>query len=98
MVDNRGKHDNRPFKTPELVKDTAREHIRSFSTVPSQYCRANCTKDFLENDIKSIASMYRLYEIHAQEHNYEHKVSAQVYEQIFNTEFNINFFHPKKDR
>ncbi|KAJ8677255.1 hypothetical protein QAD02_013042 [Eretmocerus hayati] len=33
IEDQRGKHNSRPFKTPEIVKDTAREHIRIYEQI-----------------------------------------------------------------
>ncbi|KAL4127306.1 hypothetical protein QTP88_011482 [Uroleucon formosanum] len=47
-VDKRGKHGNIGRKVEEATKDTIRTHIKSFPTVPSHYCRANNSRQFIE--------------------------------------------------
>lgn len=94
-IDKRGKHLNTGRKVDEAMKDTIRSHIKSFPTVPSHYCRANSTRQFIEGSL-NISMMYRLYVEKCKEQNIE-SAKKNMYQTIFNQEFNISFFKPKKD-
>ncbi|KAE9522527.1 hypothetical protein AGLY_017074, partial [Aphis glycines] len=69
-VDKRGKHGNIGRKVDEATKDTIRTHIKSFPTVPSHYCRANNSIQFIEGSL-NISMMYRLYIEMCKEQNTE---------------------------
>lgn len=51
--------------------DAIRTHIKSFSTVPSQYWRANNSRQFIEGSL-NISMMYRLYIEMCREQNIEY--------------------------
>ena len=92
------KHNNRPKKeVPEAVKESAREHIRSFPTIDSHYCRSNSNRKYLEEGL-SLKEMYRMYKKFMTENQKTPVVSQYMYSTIFNTEFNYGYFVPKKDR
>lgn len=95
--DERGKHLNRPFKVPDMLKNTAREHISSFPVIDSHYCRENTTKKYLEEGL-SLRKMYKMYKDDITQRGENSFVSEQMYRRIFNSEFNYGFFIPKKDR
>lgn len=73
------------------VKDV-KDHITSFPTVESHYCRANSSKQYLDSNL-NIAKMYQLYK-----DKYEDPVKESFYRHIFNTNFNLDFHRPKSDR
>lgn len=94
-LDSRGQHSNHVC-VPESVVDGIREHIRSFPTMPSHYCRESSKKDYLEAGL-NISIMYRLY---SEKCKLENNQPAKLwkYRDIFNNEFNIGFHVPKKDQ
>ncbi|KAJ8678303.1 hypothetical protein QAD02_014090 [Eretmocerus hayati] len=96
--DQRGLHtENRKNRVSENAKQTAREHIESFPTMESHYCREESNELYLDESVQSIAMMYRLYEKSAQAKKLDDIVTFAMYTHIFNTEFNYGFFRPKKD-
>ncbi|KAB0803299.1 hypothetical protein PPYR_00269 [Photinus pyralis] len=95
--DNRGKHQSRPNKINEDVKEIVREHIKLFPVVPSHYTRKNTQKLYLEDGL-NIQRMYRLYLEFAKTMDVTNVASSRQYRDIFNGEFNLSFFKPKKDQ
>nr|CAH7739725.1 unnamed protein product [Callosobruchus chinensis] len=93
--DLRGKHRNH-HKLDEEIKDSIRRHIDSVPRIPSHYCRANTTREFIEGGL-TVADLHRTYtklrqEVQQPAGNYV------LYHKIFNEEYNISFFTPKKDQ
>ncbi|KAF2886917.1 hypothetical protein ILUMI_19256 [Ignelater luminosus] len=72
-------------------KQDVRNHIESFHTADSHYCRSSSKKKYLERDLnlKKINNLYVM--------DRDNPVSFQSYSDIFNYEYNISFFKPKKD-
>lgn len=92
--------DGRGSFTKQRVNQDARNriraHINRFPRIPSHYCRANTTKEYLEADL-NLSKMYRLYVTECE--NAEVVPQKQsMYRNIANSEFNLGFFKPKKDR
>ena len=86
-------------KTNAARADAVREHIRSFPTVQSHYCRKDSQRQYLDSKL-TINKMYDLYVENCRNvfsENYK-PVSACVYRRIFNEEFNLSFYKPKKDQ
>ena len=94
FMDKRGKH-TKPI-TPDDAKTFVREHIESFPRMPSHYCRASSSKEYLAADL-NLTKMYNLYVERCSEKEMI-PVKSYIYRNIFNTEFNIGFHIPKKDR
>lgn len=92
--DRRGNHPGR--RKPEIDRDIVREHINSFPRVPSHYCRANSTCEYLAPDL-TVIIMYSLYKEYCIEHDCV-PVKLWMYREIFNTEFNLKFHAPRKDQ
>lgn len=97
IADQRGKHNNRPEKIKETIKDSVRNHIKLFPAVPSHYVRKNSHKMYYEEGL-SIQKMYGLYNDYCIEAQIDEKATVRQYRDIFNGEFNISFFKPKKDQ
>lgn len=92
--DQRGKFKH--TKIQDTDRDFIRNHIKSFPRIPSHYCRATTSAEYLEPNL-SVAEMYRLYK----ERCTADGISPQTlnfYRRIFNSEFNCRFQKPKKDR
>jgi hypothetical protein len=97
-ADERGKYnrEEKHLSIPEEAEEVIRNHIRSFPTVPSHYCRRDSRRGYLGPELESIAQMHRLY---------QEKCKAEAkpyygiwsYEKIFH-EFNLGFFQPKTDQ
>lgn len=95
--DERGKN-QKANATDEATNQRIREHIASFPTIPSHYCRKSSKRTFLSSNL-SVHQMHEIYK------NAERKAkrspkeigSLKVYRRIFNTEFNLAFKKPKKD-
>lgn len=85
----KGKNTKR-ITLPEKIQEI-RNHIQSFPTVDSHYCRANSQKQYLEATL-IISKMYDLYRV-----KHDNPVSHCIYSKVFNREFNLSFFRPKKD-
>lgn len=96
--DERGRHLNRPFKYPEIIKNDIREHIRKFPTMESHYCRENVQRKYVEEGL-TLAKMYRMYVKESGKAEDDPMLASRsMYENIFREEFNYGFFIPKKDR
>lgn len=92
--DERGKH-RKGNEIDEIEKTRVRNHIASFDTVESHYCRKDSKRLYLPSDL-SISEMYRYYkdaEIAAE----RTPCKVGLYRYIFNTEFNLAFHKPRKD-
>ncbi|KAK3907134.1 Pleckstrin homology domain-containing family H member 1 [Frankliniella fusca] len=97
--DKRGKNVKTPKPENLETKEFVREHIRSLPRQPAHYSRATSNREYLIEDIQSIADMHSIYEDWMQEnHPGKKKVTYRVYADIFNNEFNISFFIAKKDQ
>nr|CAI5825174.1 unnamed protein product [Callosobruchus analis] len=93
--DLRRKHRNH-HKLDEEIKDSIRRHIDSVPRIPSHYCRANTSREFIQDGL-TVADMHRAYtklrqKVQQPAGNYV------LYHKIFNEEYNISFFTPKKDQ
>lgn len=94
-LDQRGSHDKHVTVGEEIV-EKIKEHIRSFPTIPSHYCRHDSNKMYLEAGL-NISTMYRLYkDIEVSKGNTY--ATQSKYREIFNSKFNLAFFSPKKDQ
>ena len=92
--DQRGLHKSRKrlsFEAQDFIED----HIKSFPTVPSHYCRKSSTKQYLSNEL-NINIMYRLY-IEKCKASMVKPESREAYSNVFHTQ-NLAFLMPKKDR
>lgn len=81
---------------PVEVKESVRQHIKSFVPVDSHYCRKDSNRLLLPPTL-NIAKMYSLYREYCESNNISQIASSAIYRQVFNTEFNISFLVPKKD-
>lgn len=90
-IDSRGGHN----RTKDEILDDVRNHIKSFPHVPSHYCRADSSCEYLEATL-SIRAMHRLYKQNC-EANKKVAVEENVYRNIFLNEFNLRFHLPSKD-
>lgn len=91
----RGKH-GKHFKIDEKVKNGVRAHINSIPRIPSHYCRARTSREYIEGG-KSLADIHRDYEQMCKDNN-QQAANYMMFSRIFNQEFNISFFLPKKDQ
>lgn len=83
--------------TTDENRDLVLDHIKSFPTVESHYCRKNSKKLYLSSDL-NLSLMYRLYKEMCVEKNRAH-VSEYVYRKLFNElSPQRSFFIPKKDQ
>lgn len=99
LPDKRGKHNNRPNKTPEDVTAYIIKHISSFPSESSHYSRnCNIHKKYL-SPLLSLPIMHKLYieTCNANKVPNRFKVKECTYRYIFNNEFNLSFGHPKSD-
>lgn len=87
---------NNKSRVPVDDKQFAINHISSYPTVASHYCRTDTQKKYLSSEL-NVMKMYSMYlEACLTESNIK-PVSVHYYRHIFNTEFNLEFFAPKKD-
>ncbi len=94
-TDKRGHHEP-PNKLPENVLEKIREHIDSFPTIESHYCRRDTRRLYFSADL-SIQKLYDLYR-EKQLADQAQIASLSVYKAIFGKEYNIGFYHPRKDQ
>ena len=95
-LDQRGKHDKRPNKTPPNAVDAIKSHILSFPRQMSHYSRHdNPNRRYLSPEL-SITKMHQLYMQKCDEIGYP-PVSESVYRSIFCANFNLSFGSPKTD-
>lgn len=94
--DGRGKSAKSLRSLNEDVKNTVRDHIKSFPTVESHYCRATTNRTYLESNL-NLVKMYKLYKEMCDEQHKE-SVKLSMYRHIFVSEFNLDFHIRKSDR
>ncbi|XP_070182460.1 uncharacterized protein [Littorina saxatilis] len=94
-TDGRGKS-TPANKTPEATRQRVKDHIQSFPTVESHYCRKNTGRLYLDSKL-NVNQMYNMYETECEKEGIT-PVSASLYRDIFNKEFNLSFHKPKKDQ
>jgi hypothetical protein len=70
-----------------------RNHIQSFQTMPSHYCRASTNRKYLEPGL-SITKMYNMYKEHCASNDILPQ-KRHLYSSIFNYEFNLGFHVPR---
>lgn len=88
---SKGKHIKK--KTSDDKIDEVIQHIMSFPTQESHFCRASTKRQYLDKNL-SIAKMYSLYV----ESNFNKEpVKENIYRKIFTERFNLAFHRPKKD-
>lgn len=78
------------------IKNSVRNHINSFQTVESHYCRKSTARKYLPSSL-NISKMYTLFQDFCKESQIPKSATESIYRQVFNTEFNLSFFQPKKD-
>ena len=93
LNDMRGRHVKKTI--PEDAKNVIRNHIQSFQTMPSHYCRASTNRKYLEPGL-SITKMYNMYKEHCASNDILPQ-KRHLYSSIFNYEFNLGFHVPRKD-
>ncbi|XP_036332415.1 uncharacterized protein LOC118743759 [Rhagoletis pomonella] len=86
------KNHGRPKTSPNKIQEI-KEHILSFPTINSHYCRSSTSRKYLESHL----SVKKMYDLYREKHN-EHNVSLNVYRNVFNYSFNLSFYSPKKDQ
>ena len=84
-------------KTPQIVKESAINFIKSLPALPSHYCRKDSTRLYLPTEFKNIKNLYRIYK-EAQTSLGIDVVGEKVFREIFSKDFNIGFHFPKKDK
>jgi hypothetical protein len=94
-TDRRGKHETRPNKIPDVIRNDIKDHINSFPRVESHYCRKNSQKEYLEANL-NLSKMYDMYKEKCSNDNL-FPAKFWIYNHIFNSEFNIAFHKPLKD-
>ena len=75
-------------------RESVRKFLEDLPKLPSHYCRATTSKEYLEPNFQSVAEVYRLF----REQKIEDEVPSR---QIFAEEFhkmNLGLFMPKKDQ
>lgn len=75
----------------ESIKQTVRNHINSFQTVESHYCRQKTSRQYLPATL-NVCKMYSLYLEYCQDNNIQTPASEAMYRLILSTEFNLSFF------
>ena len=98
--DQREKNKKRPKTIPPEVKASVHEHLESLDKQDPHYVRANSSRVYLTDNIKSIPDLFDLYkEWMPLEHpEIIRGATLRQYTDIFNYETNIGFFVPKKDQ
>ena len=93
----RGRHYSRPKKITGLNNLEVQQHIESFATIESHYCRKHTNKKYLPPNL-SLTKMYDLYLEDCIKRDTGVLVKLSYYLHIFNTEFSLAFHHPVKDQ
>lgn len=89
VTPGKGKHIKK--QTPEEKIEEVKQHIKSFPTVESHYCRASTSCQYLPAGL-SVTKMYGLYT-----EKYKEPVKENIYRKVFSENFNLGFHRPKKD-
>lgn len=84
-------------KTPENVRESAKNFIKNLPALPSHYCRKDSTRLYLPTEFKNIKNLYRIYKEDRTSKGVD-ILSEKIFRTIFNTDFNIGFHVPKKDK
>ena len=92
--DHRGIHNSTPEST-QLQSRQILDHINSFPTMESHYCRKNSQHRYLDGDL-NLSEMYEDYE-KLQKDQGRKPLAKSTYKRIFKKEFNLSFHWPKKD-
>lgn len=95
MEDRRGKASKNNL-LDESVKRSVKDHINSFETIESHYCRKNSSRLYLPATL-NVSKMYALYMEYCIENSFSRPATESMYRHIFNNDFNLSFHHPKKD-
>ena len=96
--DNRGKHQNRPHKIPDVVRAQIRDHIQSYETYESHYCRprAPAGTRYLSPNL-NVSIMFEDF-LQGQRDTGRLECEQWAYQAIFNNEFkNLKLCTPKTD-
>ena len=97
--DKRGRHNNRPNKIPDEVKNYVKEHISSFPAEYAHYSRThNIFRKYL-SPLLTLPKMHQLYlDLCARENKPEiFRLKQCSYRSIFLNEFNLSFRQPRSD-
>lgn len=94
-TDKRGKQCS-ANTTPDEITNSVKEHIKSFPTMESHYCRKDSKKQYLSQDL-NIRKMWMLYQ-HGRKSKNLPAVKEAKYREIFCNDFNLSFFKPKHDQ
>lgn len=94
LPDQRGRHQT-STKIPEDQAQFVHDHIRSFPTMLSHYCRKDTSKQYLDSTL-SVSRMYNLYEEKCRESNIS-PVKLHFYRQQFKM-YNLSFHKKTKDQ
>lgn len=91
--DRRGKHNNRPNKTPEDVTVYIIQHVSSFLAEESHYSRNKNIHQKYLSPLLSIPIMHKLYleKCNLDQVEERFKVKEYMYRFFFNNEFNLSF-------
>ena len=92
----RGRHNNRPNKVSEALRNDIRAHIQSLPAERSHYSRAKNQNRMYLSPTLSINSIYRDYVRCRTEEN-QPVVSRAMYGKIFDSVFNLGFGSPRTD-
>lgn len=93
--DKRGSHKNRPWALGE-EKEEVKQHIGSFATVDSHYCRKKSKRQYLDPSL-SIQHMHRLYTAKRKSEGAQRISGLTEYKEVFYKQFNLGFHRPKND-
>lgn len=92
-LDLRGKHDNRPLKTPHNIVSAIQDHIKSFKCIQSHYSRRDNPNVYYLPETLSVKKMFKMFI----EENPDKRVSYKIYWKVFTTKFKLKFGVPKSD-
>nr|CAH7725029.1 unnamed protein product [Callosobruchus chinensis] len=95
--DGRGKHHNRPNKTPTERVQSVHDHIQAIPKYVSHYSRkVNPNRVFLNHDL-NISTLYKDYYVEWCKQRGIVPVKEDGYSEIFCSDYNIGFKLPKSD-
>lgn len=98
-LDQRGKHQNRPHKIDDQVREYIKQHIAQFPAEESHYSRTkNINKKYL-SPLLSISKMHKLFLEQCALDNVAQTfyVKECTYRNVFVSDFNLSFGFPKSD-
>ena len=95
-LDQRGRHNQRPNRIPEVTINFVKNHVLSFPRQTSHYSRnANPNKRYLSPDL-NISKMHKLYLQKCDELAWP-SVTESTYQKVFCENFNFSFGSPRSD-